>query len=138
MVRGSGVIAAFIDLKAAYMKNEFIKSHCHQLTHLIGRIAVDLYGDLVSTDSRGDSFCWSGYYHGVMEAIVAKIGPDRLLDGANIICADLGEHPKYSFYHYNCVHGLSHGFMGIQENGCFALSICNSGRRCHSWTRTCR
>jgi hypothetical protein len=127
LVQGSGVKAAFADLKNEYEKNEFVNSYCHQLTHVIGRAAVDLYGDLSSTYSRGDNFCWSGYYHGAMEAIVARIGPDRILDEANTICADLRERQSYSFYHYNCVHGLGHGFMGIQENELFkSLETCDT------------
>jgi hypothetical protein len=127
LVQGSGVKAAFAELKDEYEKNEFVKTNCHQLTHVIGRAAVDLYGDLSSTYSRGDNFCWSGYYHGAMEAVVAKIGPDRILGEANTICADLSEGQKHSFYHYNCVHGLGHGFMGIQENELFkSLQTCDT------------
>ena len=80
LVRGSGVEAAFTDLKDEYEKNPFVKNNCHQLTHVIGRAAADLYGDIPTTYSKGDSFCWSGYYHGAMEAVVAKIGPDKILD----------------------------------------------------------
>jgi hypothetical protein len=116
LVRGSGVEAAFADLKDEYEKNEFVRAQCHQLTHVVGRAALDLYGDLSNTYSRGDNFCWSGYYHGAMEAIVAKIGPDEILQQANTICADMRKNQAHSFYHYNCVHGLGHGFMGIQQN----------------------
>ena len=127
LVRGSGVKAAFAELKDEYEKNEFVKSQCHQLTHVIGRAALDLHGDLSSAYSRGDNFCWSGYYHGAMEAIVAKIGPDEILEEANSICADMRKNQAGSFYHYNCVHGLGHGFMGIQQNELFeSLETCNT------------
>jgi len=127
LVREFGVKAAFGDLKDEYEKNEFVKSQCHQMTHVIGRAAANLYGDLSSTYGNGDNFCWSGYYHGAMEAVVAKIGPDKILDEANTVCTDLGNHQKQSFYHYNCVHGLGHGFMGIQENELFkSLETCDT------------
>ena len=127
LVRGPGVEAAFTDLKNEYQENELVKGQCHQITHVIGRTAVEIYDNLSGTYSNGDNFCWSGYYHGAMEAIVAKIGPDRILDEAGTICADLAEDQAYSFYHYNCVHGLGHGFMGIQENELFeSLETCDT------------
>lgn len=127
LVKDSGVDAAFAELKDEYEKNGFVKSQCHQLTHVIGRAALNLYGDLPSTYGRGDNFCWSGYYHGAMEAVVANIGADKILEEANTVCADLGEHQKYSFYHYNCVHGLGHGFMGVLANELFeSLQTCDT------------
>src|SRR3954454_7161743 len=92
LVRDSGVEAAFADLKDEFTKEEFVKSNCHQLTHVIGRTAADLYGgDIATTYSRGDNFCASGYYHGAMETIVAKLGPDKILSEADNICAGLRE-----------------------------------------------
>jgi hypothetical protein len=134
LVRGSGVDAAFTDLKDEYEKNKFVTDNCHQLTHVIGRAAVGLYGDLSNTYGHGDNFCWSGYYHGAMEAIVAKIGPDEVVNEANTICSDLGEHQEHSFYHYNCVHGLGHGFMGIMDDELFkSLETCDT--LADSWER---
>jgi hypothetical protein len=128
LVLGSGVKAAFAALKDEYGQNEFVKKQCHQMTHVIGRAAFDRLGDLSSTYGQGDSFCWSGYYHGAMEATVAEIGPERVLEEANTICADMGEgDQKYSFYHYNCAHGLGHGFMGIEQNELFeSLETCDT------------
>lgn len=127
MVQDFGVKAAFTDLKDEYGENEFVKGQCHQMTHVIGRAAVGLYDDLSGAYGQGDNFCWSGYYHGAMEAIVAKIGPDKILDEASTICADLAESQYKSFYHYNCVHGLGHGFMGILDNDLFeSLETCDT------------
>ena len=127
LVRGSGVEATFAELKDEYTKNEFVKSNCHQLTHVIGRAAADLYGDIPTTYSHGDDFCTAGYYHGATEAVVAKIGPEKILDEADTLCADLRERQKHSFYHYNCVHGLGHGFMGILGNELFeSLRACDA------------
>ena len=127
LVRGSGVEGAFVDLKDQYENNGFVRAQCHQMTHVIGRAAVDLYGDMSGAYSRGDNFCWSGYYHGAMEAVVAKIGPDKIVEEANTICADMREDQERSFYHYNCVHGLGHGFMGIQQNELFeSLETCDT------------
>ena len=126
LVHGSGVEAAFAALKDELARDAFVRSNCHQMTHVIGRAAAEVYGDILATYGRGDSFCGSGYYHGAMETIVAKIGPDRVLEEANSLCDDLGERPKYSFFHYNCAHGLGHGFMGIQERDLFeSLETCD-------------
>src|SRR5829696_5553278 len=128
LVRNSGVEAAFAELKDEYAKSEFVRSRCHQLTHVIGRATAELYGDLPSTYDRGDHFCSSGYYHGVMETVVAKIGTDNVLNVSNTICASLrDENRKYSVYHHNCTHGLGHGFMGVYENELFeALRACDA------------
>jgi hypothetical protein len=128
LVNDEGVEGAFTELKSEYDKNRFIKAQCHQLTHVIGRSAADIYGDLGETYNQGDNFCWSGYYHGAMEQTVAEIGADEILDRADSICAELGEgDQKYSFYHYNCVHGLGHGFMGVQNNELFeSLEVCDT------------
>ena len=121
LVRGPGVGAAFVELKDELTRNEFARSNCHELTHIIGHAAAELYGDVPTTYSRGDSFCGSGYFHGAMEAIVAKIGADKVLEEADTLCAGL-----YSFDHYNCAHGLGHGFMRVQENELFgSLEMCD-------------
>lgn len=127
LVRESGVEAAFVELKGEYRENGFIESNCHQMTHVIGRAAAELYGDVPSTYARGDAFCWSGYYHGAMEGIVAKIGPEKVMAQAGGICSDLGGNERYSFHHYNCAHGLGHGFMSLEANDLFAsLDACDT------------
>ncbi len=121
LVRNSGVQAAFAELKNELPRSDLVSSNCHELTHVIGHAAVGLYGDIPNTYSHGDSFCWSGYYHGAMEAIVAKIGADKVLEEVDTLCAGLD-----SFYHYNCAHGLGHGFMRVQENELFeSLEMCD-------------
>jgi hypothetical protein len=57
---------------------------------------------------------------------VAKVGADKILREADTLCADLRERER-SIYHYNCVHGLGHGFMSILENELFeALDACDT------------
>jgi hypothetical protein len=127
MVRGSGVEAAFAELKDEYMKNEFVRANCHQLTHAIGHAAADLYGDIPTTYAKGDDLCTAGYYHGATEALVVKIGADKLLDEANTLCSTLREHQEYFFYYYDCAHGLGHGFMGVLGNELFdSLEACDT------------
>ncbi len=126
LILASGVEAAFAELKDDYEKNELVKSSCHQLAHVIGHAALDLYGDMATTYARGDHFCSLGYYHAATEAVVAGIEADEIPEEANKICADLGEHQEYSIYHYACLHGLGHGFMSLLENELFeALEACD-------------
>jgi len=127
LVRDSGVQAAFVTLRSELTRNEFVSTNCHQMTHVIGRAAAGIYGDLASTYSQGDTLCGSGYYHGAMEAIVANADPDKMLEEADTFCADLGGRPKYSLFHYNCAHGLGHGFMGVRVNELFqSLEACDA------------
>jgi hypothetical protein len=125
LVHDYDVEAAFAELKDEYTTNKFVRSNCHQLTHVIGRAAGELYGGISGAYGRGDPFCTGGYYHGVMEAVVAEVGADKILNEANMLCADLRVQ-RYSDYHFNCVHGLGHGFMGILENELFeSLRTCD-------------
>ena len=127
LVRDSDVKAAFAELKDEYEKNEFVKSNCHQMTHVIGRAAAERYGDIPSAYSRGEHFCGTGYYHGVMEDVVAKMGADKVVEEADTLCAELREREPRSDYHYACAHGLGHGFMAMEENEVFeALQTCDA------------
>jgi hypothetical protein len=127
LVLNSGVEAAFADLKNEHEKNGFVRDACHYLTHVIGHAAGELYGDVADAYAQGDEFCSSGYYHGVMEALVANIGADKMLEEADTFCADPRERQKHSFYHRNCAHGLGHGFMGVLENELFeSLKACDA------------
>jgi hypothetical protein len=97
------------------------------MTHVIGRTAVELYGDLAGAFGRGDPICSAGYYHGAVEAVMAKVGANKVLEEANTICADLREQQRYSTYHYNCVHGMGHGFMGVFQTELFeSLYACDA------------
>ncbi|HYV33301.1 MAG TPA: hypothetical protein VE973_00430, partial [Candidatus Limnocylindria bacterium] len=127
LVMQKGVDAAFVDLKKRYEENAYVRSQCHPITHVIGNAAVKLYPDVSKAYTHGDGFCWSGYYHGVMEGIVGQIGKKAVATQLNTICADIPGKASYSFDYYNCVHGLGHGLMAITENDLFgALRTCDN------------
>ena len=111
IVRRSGVDAAFTELKDGYKREGFLRAGCHPIVHEIGHAAVDRYRGLAEAYARGDSFCSAGYFHGATERVIQTTDPDRLIDRANRLCADLGGHGRHSIYHRNCAHGLGHGFM---------------------------
>lgn len=129
-----GLEATFADLRKEYETNDSIKSNCHQLTHTIGRAAAIKHGDVAGAYAEGDEFCWSGYYHGVMEGILQKLDDATVASKLNTICQSLKDEAPYSFKHYNCVHGLGHGIMLIEADELFvSLEVCDN--LTDSWER---
>lgn len=134
LVREQGVKEAFVDLRGRYGQNPYVLSQCHPLTHVIGRVATSKYKDVAEAYTHGDSFCWSGYYHGVLEGVIGKIGRRELGNRLNGICADLPGKASYNFDYFNCVHGLGHGLMAYTQDELFdALKLCD--RLDGSWER---
>lgn len=126
MVENDSPKVALADAEAAYKTVGYVKTNCHQLAHVIGRAGAAKYGDVSRAYLQGDDFCWSGYYHGVIEAVAKKIGTEGILADINGICKTLRQQREYSFDHYNCVHGLGHGLMAVMNNNLFtALKGCD-------------
>src|SRR3989338_15113 len=127
LVKGQGVTAAFDDLKIRYDQSAYIKSQCHPITHTIGTAATEIYPGVGTAYSKGDSFCWSGYYHGVMEGIIGRISREELASKMDGICNAIPGKASYSFDYYNCVHGLGNGVMAISQNELFeSLELCDN------------
>src|SRR3989338_5834086 len=78
LTKQKGVAYAFADLKQRYSGSGYVKAQCHPLTHIIGREAANVYGQIGRAYANGDGFCWSGYYHGVMEGVVGEISRNEL------------------------------------------------------------
>lgn len=126
MVAAQGPEAAMADFKAAASKNTYVNSNCHQIAHVIGRAGAQRYTTLTETYKHGDNFCWSGYYHGAIETIVQKIGAQKILSEVNSVCAELRSEKEFGFDHFNCVHGMGHGLMAVQDDQLFtALKSCD-------------
>ena len=123
-------------VKRQYSSVSFVKSECHQLMHVIGRASYAHYGDLGTAFAHGDQFCWSGFYHGIMEQISDEKGYDYIISHANTVCQPVAKkYQRYSFNDYNCVHGLGHGFMEVLKGDLFkSLSACDS--MSDSWDRS--
>jgi hypothetical protein len=73
-----------------------VRAACHQLTHVIGRTRVELYGDLPGAYAHGEPARYSGYYHGVTEVVMARVGTDEVLEEADEICAGPRERWRHS------------------------------------------
>lgn len=127
LVKASGPTTAFDDLRIRYSQNSYIQSQCHPITHVIGRATAELETDVGAAFSKGDSYCWSGYYHGVMEGVIGKIDIIDLASSMDGICTTIPGKTDYSFEYYNCVHGLGHGVMSITQNELFdSLKLCDN------------
>jgi len=127
LVQNQTIGAAFADLKVRYDENVFVRSLCHPLVHVIGRAAAQKYSDVAEAYRQGDHFCWSGYYHGVMEGILYDVAVPDLPQMINGICDSIPGKASYSFDYYNCVHGLGHGVMYVTQDELFeALELCDS------------
>ena len=57
--------------------------------------------------------CSAGYFHGVVESAMARIGAATIADRVAEVCAPLRETQPHTPLHYYCVHGMGHGFMGL-------------------------
>jgi hypothetical protein len=122
-----GVDTAFVDIKTRYTQNSEILSDCHPLMHIIGQAAAIIYPDISEAYEHGDSFCWSGYYHGILEGVALKIGPKNLPSQMNSICANIPGKSTYDFEYYNCLHGLGHGVMELNDDDVpTSLHVCDN------------
>lgn len=122
-----GNAAAFKDMEAAYNADDFVKSQCHQLAHIVGRTSFEKTGSLEKAYAQGDNFCWSGFYHGAIEQAVKSEGAAKIKQDAKSICQDFALKQRYSFNHFNCVHGLGHGMMAVSNYNLFdALKLCDN------------
>jgi hypothetical protein len=87
-------------LKQQYNNVPYIKSDCHQLMHVVGRAAYAKYGNLAAAFAHGDQYCWSGYYHGIMEQVSREKGINYISDHAATICQPIAkQYGEGSFNH---------------------------------------
>ena len=105
ITRARGPGAAVRDLARRAARIGYVGAACHQLIHGIGRDAGRARG--MAAFAEGDDSCASGYHHGVVEAVMARAGPQQ----AETVCAPLRARARHGAAHFNCAHGLGHGFM---------------------------
>ncbi|HTK59727.1 MAG TPA: hypothetical protein VL283_00835 [Candidatus Baltobacteraceae bacterium] len=129
-----GPEAAFVDLKSLYDTDQTAHGFCHQLAHEIGHAGYKKYGSVAQAFEHGDSFCWSGYHHGVLESYVQEIGIEELPGRLSTVCDGVPGKESYTFGYFNCVHGLGHGLMAVTGDKVIeALKYCDGLPR--SWDR---
>lgn len=132
LVERSGAAGALHDLAADMKDNGYVRAACHQLAHRIGRTAGATAG--ITAFKEGDPVCGSGYYHGVTEAAMTKLGPDAAVRKATTVCRALRARGKPPAGYSDCIHGMGHGFMGVLERDIRAsLKGCDGLRQ--GWER---
>ena len=135
LVQKKDIKDVYIDLRRNFNKDNTVKLSCHQLTHAIGRAAAKKYLNISEAFKHGDSFCFSGYYHGVMEGIASKMDINNFMREINSICSNISGKERHSFDYWNCVHGLGHGIMYVKDDEIFnSLKTCDLLNR--SWEQT--
>jgi hypothetical protein len=86
---------------------------CHRIVHSIGSASLARYGGNVGrTFAEGDSNCFAGYYHGVLERALVNVRsrPGALAAVARTLCVD-AQVQAVAELEYQCLHGLGHGLM---------------------------
>jgi hypothetical protein len=128
-----GATTAQKELADLIKTDSYIQSQCHPIAHTLGRTAYKKYGSVPNATKYATEVCWSGYYHGIMEAYMAKFDDNKLLTAMPNICTQTPGKP-YSFDYYNCVHGLGHGVTIRFDNDVFkALPYCTAIGNDKSW-----
>ena len=126
LIRDRGSLVALADLKQRY-ENGDAGGICHETLHLIGRAAFDDTDSLGVAFENGDTFCRSGYYHGVLEGVFLEEGSESLLTDLDRICENVSGKERYSYNYFSCVHGIGHGLMAHFNHDLFAsLSGCDN------------
>lgn len=121
-----GATAAVTEIEALAATDDYVANDCHQVAHDLGNAAADFYPTLGEALAEGGAACWSGYYHGVVEARLSDIPDAELAAAVPTLCSEAAEE-RYSFTHYNCMHGLGHGLMLRGEADLFAtLDVCGT------------
>jgi hypothetical protein len=123
----AGPRAAARDLVGRATRVGYVRVACHQLMHGIGRDAGRRAG--LRAFRQGDESCSSGFYHGVVEAVMARMGAAVVERDPARVCAPFRRRVRYGLAHYNCVHGMGHGFMGVFRSDVFrSLDACGALR----------
>lgn len=99
-------LRALADIRERYGANPFISIRCHTFMHVIGNeVARTL--PLHEALRIGTAFCRAGYYHGIMEILVAEQDPEKLVAS----CALDGPAHRRQL----CAHGIGHGFHALES-----------------------
>jgi hypothetical protein len=116
-------------------KQPDVSADCHRIAHTIGAaVLAREKGDTATALAEGDSTCWSGFYHGLLERALAPArSADELGDLLATLCDPHGKKwPQFTLY--QCLHGIGHGLMLRTGNALDAsLELC--GRLPDQWSR---
>jgi len=126
LVRKYGAAHALQIIEEQFERDEYIRTHCHSLAHMIGYAAVDTYPSVAEAYADGSPFCWDGYYHGVVERIVARDGPGTAESMLPRVCSTFGADAGKMFDYEACTHGVGHAAFVINNSLIPSLNFCTS------------
>jgi hypothetical protein len=84
---------------------------CHDLLHGIGGAAYEKTSSVGSALSFNNSFCNSGYIHGVFESYFVRAQPTT--EDLASLCSPFMQ--ESHFEQWQCLHGMGHGFMYLTD-----------------------
>ena len=119
LIDKEGAIFALQDLKIRHDAGGAARTFCHPLLHVIGEAAGKEFKSVSKAYLYGETFCRSGYYHGVLEGIFGEESKGELLGKLNTFCADTRGKNEYSYDYFSCVHGIGHGLMAYLDHDLF-------------------
>ncbi|HTK59728.1 MAG TPA: hypothetical protein VL283_00840 [Candidatus Baltobacteraceae bacterium] len=124
--RADGAEAALADLEVLSARDAAARGFCHALAHETGHAGYEKYGEIGAAFRHGASTCWSGYYHGVLEAYAESAERPALEERVNVICDGVTDADGSGHDRFNCVHGLGHGLLAYaQDDLDAALALCD-------------
>lgn len=114
-----GVDAAFSVVDHLYANQEEFGEGCHQVAHIIGEAAFDLYASDEDFEvSEKSTYCGFGFYHGLMEQLLRETGDLKL---AGEFCHYIDD--KLRRYTgdagLQCFHGIGHGTVDSHDGRYF-------------------
>ena len=118
-----GAEAALADLRVLSARDATARGFCHALAHEAGHAGYKKYGDIAAAFRHGDGTCWSGYYHGVLEAYAETADRPGLEERVSDVCDGISDTDRDRF---NCVHGLGHGLLAYANDDIdAAIALCD-------------
>jgi hypothetical protein len=89
-----------------------ISAGCHRIAHAVGAAVLAREdGNTAAALADGDSTCWSGFYHGLLERALAPARSTKELASLIATLCDASGQDWPPFTRYQCLHGLGHGLM---------------------------
>ena len=113
----AGVQVAIDTLRTRSKTDPVLYASCHNTMHTLGRVAYRAYGSLPVSFQYADYFCWSGYYHGVVEGALRGVREESVSrETLRDLCSPTTAMEPRSSDQFNCIHGIGHALMYMTGN----------------------
>lgn len=137
-IKKNGVDQTLAIFKRQNDADQSLSGWCHVMSHEVGHqawVKTKNIGRAFSLGRSHGNVCASGFFHGVLESAVASIGRQKLERQIPNLCQTFARFHPRSLEHYNCVHGLGHGFLAVaHDKWPEALRLCRLLKT--PWERT--